>query len=69
MKNIENWKTANRFSSIIMMRFSSMNIIVFFIISVFLENLNKNIFGIILVLEFIVLFYLTETKLKKNENN
>lgn len=67
MKNLENWKIANRYSSIVMMLFSIFNIMIFYIIFLFTNGINKDIFGVILVIELVILFYLTEKKMKINE--
>jgi uncharacterized membrane protein len=67
MKNLENWKFANHYSSIIMVLFSIFNILVFYIAFLFINEINKNIFGVILIIEFAILFYLTEKKIKKNK--
>ncbi len=63
MKNIENWKFANRFSAVFMMVFSVINIIVFYIMSIFIDDIDDAIFYIILAIEFGLLFYVTEKKM------
>lgn len=68
MKNLENWKFANRCSAIIMMLFSTCNILAYFIAFLFTNEINKNIFGVILIIEFAILFYFTERKMTQNEN-
>jgi uncharacterized membrane protein len=63
MKNLDNWKFANRYSSIIMMLFSIFNIVTFNIVFLFTNEIDINIFGVILIIEFALLFYLTEKKM------
>ncbi|MFV7236018.1 hypothetical protein [Flavobacterium sp. ZB4R12] len=67
MKTIENWKFANRLSAIIMMLLSVFNIIGFYIASLFTDEISKNIFALILVVEFAIMFYVTEKKTSQNE--
>ncbi|WP_367754144.1 SdpI family protein [Flavobacterium sp. WC2430] len=67
-KNIENWKIANRFSAIGLIIISIINIIIFYLSSFFIHNIDDYIFTIILAFEFVILIYLTEKKLTQNEN-
>jgi hypothetical protein len=64
MKNIENWKFANRFSAIFIMAFSAVNVVVFYILSLLIDDFSDTVFYIILTIEFGLLFYFTETKME-----
>ncbi|MCC9071557.1 SdpI family protein [Flavobacterium sp. F-65] len=66
-KNIENWKFSNRFAAIGMLLFSACNIIGLYITSLFIDEINKNVIAVILLVEFGVLFYVTEKKTSENE--
>ncbi|EOG6905640.1 membrane hypothetical protein [Flavobacterium psychrophilum] len=68
MKNIENWKLSNKYASTILMLFSTFNILLFYSISFFINELSKNSIAVLFMLEFIILIYLTEKKLNQNEN-
>lgn len=67
MKTIKNWKFANRISAIIMMLLSTFNIIGFYIASLFTDEISKNRVALIFVVEFAILFYITEKKTAENE--
>jgi hypothetical protein len=68
MSSIENWKLSNKYSAIGMLIISILNLTVFYIISLFVSEINKYIYLIVLLIEFILLFYLTEKKITQNEN-
>lgn len=67
MKSIENWKFANRLSAIIMMSISVINCSGFYVASLFMDEMNKYIFVIILIVEFAIMVYVTEKKISQNE--
>ncbi len=67
MKNIDNWQLANRLSAIGMIAIAIFNSIVFYLAS-FIEFMNnKYLFLIVLIVEFVGLYYIVEKKLAKNE--
>lgn len=68
MSSIENWKLSNKYSAKGMLIISILNLTVFYIISLFVSEINKYIYLIVLLIEFILLFYLTEKKITQNEN-
>lgn len=68
MKNIENWKISNKYSAKGMLVISILNLTTFYIVSLFVSEINKYIYLIVLLFEFILLFYLTEKKITQNEN-
>ena len=69
MKNIQNWKISNRYAAIVLMICSTFNIIFFYCLSLFTDKVNENIIVAFLIVEFIILFYLTEKKISNNETD
>ncbi len=68
MKNIENWTISNKYSAKGMLIISILNLTTFYIASLFITEINKYIYLIVLSIEFIVLFYLTEKIIRQNES-
>ena len=68
MKSIENWKISNHFFTIGVIIISSFNILFFYILSSLITNFGKYSFLLFLLFEFVILIYLTEKKITKNEN-
>jgi hypothetical protein len=69
MSSIENWKLSNKYSAKGMLIISILNLTVIYIISLFVSEINKYIYLIVLLIEFILLFYLTEKKIIQNEKS
>lgn len=67
MKNIENWNFSNHFASIGIFIISVFNIIGFCVASLFMDEVNRNIFALILLAEFALLFLITERKIAQYE--
>jgi uncharacterized membrane protein len=67
MKNIENWNFSNHFASIAFFVISVCNIIGFCVASLFVDEVNKKVFAIILLAELALLFFVTERKLSEYE--
>ena len=69
MSSIENWKLSNKYSAKGMLIISILNLTVFYIISLYVSEINKYIYLIVLLIEFILLFYLTKKKIIQNEKS
>ena len=67
MKSLSNWQYSNRLAAIVLFRMSLFNGILFFIISLVYGSLNKNIFGIFLIAQFVVMFFYIEKKIGEYE--
>lgn len=68
MKNLVNWQYSNRLAAILLFRISLFNLLLFFILSQVYHELNKNYFGVFLIIQFLAMFYYIEKKTAKNEN-
>ena len=65
MSSIENWRVSNKYSSKGLLIISIINLIIFYLLSIFVGNVDKYTYLIILIFEFAVLFYLTEKKINQ----
>lgn len=68
MKNLINWQYSNRLAAILLFRISLFNTLLFFILSQVYQELNKNYFGVFLIIQFLAMFYYIEKKTAENEN-
>ncbi|TEB41279.1 hypothetical protein D0809_26345 [Flavobacterium circumlabens] len=68
MKNLVNWQYSNRLAAILMFRISLFNLLLFFILSQVYQELNKNYFGVFLIIQFLAMFFYIEKKTAENEN-
>ncbi|WP_431190640.1 hypothetical protein [Flavobacterium circumlabens] len=67
MKNLTNWQYSNKLAAVMLFRISVFDSVVFLIISLVYGDLNKNIFGIFLIIQFIAMFIYIEKKTAENE--
>lgn len=67
MKNLVNWQYSNRLAAIVLFRISLFNVLFFLVLSVVYPDLNKNHFGIFLIIQFVAMFFYIEKKTAENE--
>ncbi|KAF2328053.1 hypothetical protein [Flavobacterium ginsenosidimutans] len=67
MKNLSNWQYSNRLAAIVLFWIALFNSIFVSVIFLLGGSLNKNMFGIFLIAQFVFMFFYIERKIGEYE--